>query len=64
MATLFSRSASITRLLTIPLLFLSKVLVYGKDIPENAIVAGEDRRRPLYIARTFYEVCFQILYNC
>jgi uncharacterized protein YegL len=31
------------------------VLVNGKDIPANAIVAGEDRRRPLYIARTFYE---------
>ena len=28
----------------------------GKNIPENAIVAGEERRQPLYIARTFYEV--------
>ncbi|RDB26043.1 hypothetical protein Hypma_006139 [Hypsizygus marmoreus] len=31
------------------------VLVRGKDIPANAIVAGEERRQPLYIARTFYE---------
>lgn len=35
-----------------------KVLVKGKDIPANAIVAGEERRQPLYIARTFYEVSF------
>ena len=32
------------------------VLVHGKGIPSNAIVAGEERRQPLYIARTFYEV--------
>ncbi len=32
------------------------VLVHGKGIPPNAIVAGEERRQPLYIARTFYEV--------
>ena len=32
------------------------VLVQGKNIPPNAIVAGEERRQPLYIARTFYEV--------
>ncbi|KAF8346918.1 hypothetical protein F5887DRAFT_1073005 [Amanita rubescens] len=31
------------------------VLVHGKGIPPNAIVAGEERRQPLYIARTFYE---------
>ncbi|KAF8872732.1 hypothetical protein BD779DRAFT_1571940 [Infundibulicybe gibba] len=31
------------------------VFVKGKEIPANAIVGGEDRRRPLYIARTFYE---------
>jgi hypothetical protein len=31
------------------------VLVEGKDIPANAIVGGEDRRKPLYIARSFYE---------
>ncbi|KAK2460102.1 hypothetical protein APHAL10511_007868 [Amanita phalloides] len=31
------------------------VLVHGKQIPPNAIVAGEERRQPLYIARTFYE---------
>ena len=34
-----------------------KVLVHGKNIPPNAIVGGEERRQPLYIARTFYEVC-------
>ncbi|KAF9446270.1 hypothetical protein P691DRAFT_733578 [Macrolepiota fuliginosa MF-IS2] len=34
---------------------LAWVLVHGKNIPPNAIVAGEDKRRPLYIARTFYE---------
>lgn len=33
-----------------------KVLVHGKNIPPNAIVAGEDKRRPLFIARTFWEV--------
>jgi hypothetical protein len=33
-----------------------QVLVKGKDIPENAIVTGEERRQPLYIARTLYEV--------
>ncbi|KAF7968951.1 hypothetical protein HWV62_28793 [Athelia sp. TMB] len=32
------------------------VLVEGKNIPANAIVAGEERRKPLYIARSFYEV--------
>jgi hypothetical protein len=37
--------------------YVVQVLVKGKDIPENAIVAGEERRQPLYIARTFYEVC-------
>lgn len=31
------------------------VLVHGKNIPPNAIVGGEERRQPLYIARTFYE---------
>ncbi|EKM84256.1 hypothetical protein AGABI1DRAFT_88991 [Agaricus bisporus var. burnettii JB137-S8] len=31
------------------------VLIHGKNIPPNAIVAGEDRRKPLYIARTFWE---------
>ncbi|KAF8634863.1 hypothetical protein AX15_000618 [Amanita polypyramis BW_CC] len=31
------------------------VLVHGKNIPPNAIVAGEERRHSLYIARTFYE---------
>lgn len=31
------------------------VLVEGKNIPTNAIVGGEDRRKPLYIARAFYE---------
>lgn len=33
-----------------------QVFVKGKDIPPNAIIAGEERRRPLYIARTFFEV--------
>jgi hypothetical protein len=32
------------------------VLVHGKGIPPNAILAGEEHRQPLYIARTFYEV--------
>jgi hypothetical protein len=32
------------------------VLVEGTNIPANAIVGGEDRRKPLYIARSFYEV--------
>ncbi|KAF8640841.1 hypothetical protein AX17_000489 [Amanita inopinata Kibby_2008] len=31
------------------------VHVNGKNIPANAIVAGEERRHPLYIARTFFE---------
>jgi len=31
------------------------VLVEGTNIPSNAIIGGEDRRKPLYIARTFYE---------
>ncbi|KAF9456827.1 hypothetical protein BDZ94DRAFT_1302285 [Collybia nuda] len=31
------------------------VFVKGKEIPANAIIAGEERRQPLYIARTFYE---------
>ncbi|KAF9456826.1 hypothetical protein BDZ94DRAFT_1326699 [Collybia nuda] len=31
------------------------VFVKGKEIPANAILAGEERRQPLYIARTFYE---------
>jgi uncharacterized protein YegL len=31
------------------------VLVEGKNIPANAIIGGEDRRKPLYIARAFYE---------
>ncbi|KAF8640784.1 hypothetical protein AX17_000433 [Amanita inopinata Kibby_2008] len=31
------------------------VLVQNKNFPLNAIVAGEERRQPLYIARTFYE---------
>jgi len=31
------------------------ILVEGTDIPANAIVGGEDRRKPLYIARCFYE---------
>ncbi|KAF9456828.1 hypothetical protein BDZ94DRAFT_1274706 [Collybia nuda] len=31
------------------------VLVKGKDIPVNAIVAGVERQQHLYIARTFYE---------
>lgn len=38
-----------------------KVLVSpgtGNRIPDNAIIAGEERRKPLYIARTFYEVCY------
>ncbi|KXN85735.1 hypothetical protein AN958_10918 [Leucoagaricus sp. SymC.cos] len=34
---------------------LAWVLVRGNNIPPNAIIAGEDKRRPLYIARTFYE---------
>lgn len=38
--------------------FCLQVLVKGKNIPENAIIAGEERRQPLYIARTFYEVNF------
>jgi len=33
-----------------------QVLVQGKNIPPNAIIAGEDKRRPLYVARTFWEV--------
>lgn len=39
----------------------SQVLVKGKDIPSNAIVGGEERRQPLYIARTFYEVGFSFV---
>ncbi|KAL9716624.1 hypothetical protein Ac2012v2_001074 [Leucoagaricus gongylophorus] len=34
---------------------LAWVLVQGKNIPPNAIIAGEDKRRPLYVARTFWE---------
>jgi hypothetical protein len=33
-----------------------QVLVHGRNIPPNALIAGEDKRRPLYIARTFWEV--------
>lgn len=39
------------------------VLVHGKGIPPNAIVAGEERRQPLYIARTFYEVSIIIIHR-
>lgn len=39
------------------------VLVHGKGIPPNAIVAGEERRQPLYIARTFYEVRIVIMHS-
>ncbi|TFY76983.1 hypothetical protein EWM64_g7031 [Hericium alpestre] len=31
------------------------LFVEGHDIPANAMVAGDDRGRPLYIARAFYE---------
>jgi uncharacterized protein YegL len=31
------------------------VLVEGRNIPENAIVGGKEKRKPLYIARSFYE---------
>jgi len=31
------------------------ILVEGRNIPENAIVAGKEKRKPLYIARAFYE---------
>ncbi|PFH49798.1 hypothetical protein AMATHDRAFT_146821 [Amanita thiersii Skay4041] len=33
------------------------VHVTGKAVPGNAIVAGEEHGHPLFIARTFYEVC-------
>ncbi|KAF5352857.1 hypothetical protein D9756_006123 [Leucocoprinus leucothites] len=36
-------------------------LAWGKNIPQNAIIAGEDKRRPLYIARTFWEHCAPVL---
>jgi len=31
------------------------VLVEGRNIPENALVGGKEKRKPLYIARSFYE---------
>lgn len=40
-----------------------KVLIHGKNIPPNAIVAGEDRRKPLYIARTFWEVGESLIHD-
>ncbi|KAI0322051.1 hypothetical protein OF83DRAFT_1167959 [Amylostereum chailletii] len=36
------------------------VFVEGTDIPPNAIVGGDDRGRPLYIARAFYEGGLQL----
>jgi len=31
------------------------ILVENKNFPTNALVAGDDRREPLYVARSFYE---------
>lgn len=32
-----------------------QLYVEGHNIPPNAVVAGDERGKPLYVARTFFE---------
>ncbi|KZT70864.1 hypothetical protein DAEQUDRAFT_170695 [Daedalea quercina L-15889] len=36
------------------------IYVEGHNIPPNAVIAGDDRGKPLYVARTFFEGTLQI----